>query len=639
MELNTNDKHKKIDLRKLNWKKSKNISTRVGSVVLALSLFSGCGRISRQTDSRDTGEVPTPPAYTDADESYTSRLDDFPIYEGVDGDGNSYQVTATVPDYDIPNHSPEETVELPFVFLVEFDDDRTVTGNVYTYEDLEHITKMTVIVREDGDYDFLNYMPHLQNLSIIDNSTGDKLDNIDGARFGPDISISIESPTEAGIFDEDHYPFLRDISSIDTLTLGSSSTNAFYIDSSYLQSLRNVHNLSMAVDINSNFQYQDLTYLDSLVIDALPYDAALYFPNEVLDQLEQAGVSVSTINMEKLREVNQQIHDIYLSLDIPEDATDQEKLDIILVYVLEHLEYDSEMHEAIQNGDDTDLLAENFYTEGEMTAAFESSSQICGNYATLFYVLAREAGLDAYNLTSYNHAWNAVKVGDYYYFVDPTWLDGENISIQLTNTEQTDTGISISYDFEELSAEDVLASGDSENVSKLVWYMEDPTEIADIDNQRESHDYRALPPGLILSSIPDQEVPEETAADLVEEDVVQDEVQEEDTSDISNKKFKIHINGKTFIIGGAAFVGILSGLGIGVLIHKKNMENKRRRSASHQTSSWNPTYSSSFSWDDSFGSSSFGSDDSFSSNRFRSNNGRSPLSNPYDEDSSSRFRR
>ena len=529
MELKINDNHKKLIIN-LNKKEAKKIFNVVGSITLSAFLFSGCGKTTAKLQgNKNYGDESNMTSYSqDVDNS------------------NSYN--------DILEHYDDEKIYIDDITSVKFDDDRNIPiDNYYTYGDLKHITDIIITIHEETDYSFLNYMPKLKNLFIIDRSSIQSLKNIDGSKFNSGISISIINLDDK-IFDEYKYQFLKDISKIDTLTLGDGWNN-FYIDSAYLQSLKNVDNLELGLDHNSNFAYEDLTYLKSLKLFGLPYDIAIQFSKNALDSLEKAGVKVLAEHSDKditdeFVKIVEDIHKIYLSLNISENDTDQEKLNKILIYVLENLSYDEEVSNAIENGEEHSALAERFYTKGAMTAVFEKETQICGNYATLTYALCREAGLGVYNLESSNHLWNAVKIGDYYYFVDSTWLD-----TPIVISKKTTDGQTINISFEEIHAEDVLKSNDSNEISKLNWYMEDPTNLPSDNDKKESHQYTVLPPGLNLTSIQNSD----------------------DISDISNNKFKLTINNKVYIITGAALAGILSGLGIGILIHKNKLSNKRKK--------------------------------------------------------------
>ncbi len=575
MELKKNPKHKKLDLSQLDLFKRKRLGVRVGAGLLSLILLTGCGKDVTDHDKYDSGYV---------ESGYEQMIDEED-------------------EIVVPEHAPSETISIPSYFYVyQFDDDRVVKGDTYTYDDLAHVEECSVVIQEDGNYDYLNYMPNLKEISITDVTGEQKLASIDGKRFPAGIKIKILSPMGTGVFDQESYGFLRRIPSIDTLQVGNDSSE-MNIDSTFLQSLKNVKNLKLGLGYDSNFHYQDLTYLDSLELLGRPYDIALYFSLDSLEELEKAGVHIQTENLELIQKTRQEIRNLYQSLSVPEDATDQEKLNAILTCVLSKLTYDPEVKDQLYGSGKVDSsLNESFYENGYLTAALEDPTQICGNYAALTYALCQEAGLSVFNMSSNNHAWNAVQVGDYYYYVDSTWLDGVTVNQPVTHSEQTADGLTITYDFIPQSAEEVFQEGNQEKISQLPWYMEDPTNFSQVENDKESHHASSIPSGLTLTAIPEDEKVQNEGGTSVDT-----ENTEESIPDITNQKFKLEIDGKVFIIGGAALAGILSALGIGLLVHKK--KEKKRLERLRRQREFDSMFSSSST--SSFGESNYGSSSFF----------------------------
>ena len=60
--------------------------------------------------------------------------------------------------------------------------------------------------------------------------------------------------------------------------------------------------------------------------------------------------------------------------------------------------------------------------------AIVNHTAVCQGYATAIYRLCKMAGVKSRVITSTNHAWNIVKLGDYYYNVDATWDDSSKYS-------------------------------------------------------------------------------------------------------------------------------------------------------------------------------------------------------------------
>lgn len=99
-------------------------------------------------------------------------------------------------------------------------------------------------------------------------------------------------------------------------------------------------------------------------------------------------------------------------------STQKEKSDAIYEFITDNVEYD---HENLN--DDSHTLKYTAY------AALINGTAVCQGYATLYYRLARECGLETRVITGTsrgeNHAWNIVKIGSEYYYLDSTWDAGE----------------------------------------------------------------------------------------------------------------------------------------------------------------------------------------------------------------------
>lgn len=68
----------------------------------------------------------------------------------------------------------------------------------------------------------------------------------------------------------------------------------------------------------------------------------------------------------------------------------------------------------------------NYMLQYTAYAALFNHTSVCQGYAVLTYRMMLEAGIDCRVITGDDHAWNIVQIGDYYYFIDTTWDDGDN---------------------------------------------------------------------------------------------------------------------------------------------------------------------------------------------------------------------
>ena len=67
---------------------------------------------------------------------------------------------------------------------------------------------------------------------------------------------------------------------------------------------------------------------------------------------------------------------------------------------------------------------------------------VCDSYARLYFLLCQAAGLDAYvvygNTRLAYHAWDAVRIGDSWYYADPTWDDHPQNDPAMSQSIETD---------------------------------------------------------------------------------------------------------------------------------------------------------------------------------------------------------
>ena len=95
-----------------------------------------------------------------------------------------------------------------------------------------------------------------------------------------------------------------------------------------------------------------------------------------------------------------------------EGKDNREKIDTIYHYLCRNVTYDRK-----NLNDKTYTLKYTAY------AALIHGTAVCQGYATAFYRLCLESGVDARVISSkaMNHAWNIVQLGEFYYCLDATW--------------------------------------------------------------------------------------------------------------------------------------------------------------------------------------------------------------------------
>ena len=378
-----------------------------------------------------------------------------------------------------------------------FDNFKIKINNNYNKDELRQIKKVEIDLIDGENYDYLNEMVNLETLIINDYSTTNLLDNIDGSVFKNKINIEIYRKDYKQSFTKEKFGFLKDIPYINKLTLGkplelgSTYNNkimnainnsiilnkfksvSYNIDSKFLESLKNVHNLDLAIDEYFRYTYNDLTFLDSLHLNGGAYDVAIYFSNEDIKNLEKSGVVVTTKDMDELVKVNNQIDNIIKELNIKSNTKDIDKLDIVLSYVLSNAKYDETLNGVT---DVSNYNLSKFYKDGFLKGFLNGDSQICGNYASIMNVLLNRVGVNSYLINSPEHIWNTVSIDNKYYYLDATWID--DTILKTSNKE--------------ITAEQVFSNKEYSYLkSNFEWYLLEP-EIVD-EYKLELHDATFIP--------------------------------------------------------------------------------------------------------------------------------------------------
>ena len=141
-------------------------------------------------------------------------------------------------------------------------------------------------------------------------------------------------------------------------------------------------------------------YVEGGIIYTLPYTVSYHTTAEQENEMDEAVETYLTTNQDFLNAQN-----------------DYEKVKAIHDYMCDNITYD--------NDHLSDL---NYKLQFTGYAALINKTAVCQGYAVLFYRLALENGIDSRIIRGdtngdgkSDHAWNIVKVGDYYYNIDTTW--------------------------------------------------------------------------------------------------------------------------------------------------------------------------------------------------------------------------
>ena len=493
MELEVNRSHKKIDLKNLK-RSSRNIL--IGGIV-GLSIFSG--------------------------------VNQTPVYASSTSISNDASST----NIDIPDE---------YISAIQTCLPNGMSIDNITKSDLERLDFLYLMLDEDSpSLDFLKYCKNLKSLSI----------NLkcDGNKCGALSTInSLENLSEVGIYslDKNYTICPSDLEFINTSsTLEKLSISNCDLTPGVEENINKVKVFDYGLDDYSrsvDIDFSKLTNLDELDLsDNKPYTVAIYLNSSEYNELVNNGVNIvfsSEEDKNKYLDACSRLDAIVNSLDVNESSSDKEKLDAILIYTLENLEYDKGVSQALMNNDpNVASIANGFYEDGELYGALYRDSAICGNYGALVEALSDRLSFPEKSTTisSSNHLWNLMDIDGESYYVDATWLDQQS-TMEFVRSEENPgvmEGVSV-------SAADEIKSGKTDT---LDWYMENPNSeyIATLDNEKESHIPERNLPEYMPENTQDfsqaKEIEEESstsnAEDIVDKDV---ENNREDASSNTNKK-------------------------------------------------------------------------------------------------------
>ena len=213
--------------------------------------------------------------------------------------------------------------------------------------------------------------------------------------------------------------------------------------------------------------------------------------------------------------------------------SEKQKLDKIVAYVINTLNYDYSIYE--QDTNKNAHSPEDYYKKGALYGALNGDNNaICGNYASLTKALCKEVGIDNFYISSEDHSWNVVEIEGKTYHIDTTFIDTGNPETE-TVEEYDKNGQYIG----EYSAQTVAQDIEKGKGDKYKWYLETPKQLEEYES--DSHEYVGFP-------------------DYME--------------DSSNKLVSIRIDNKVLPIYMGGLVGIFEAIGLAKRSKTKVSENK-----------------------------------------------------------------
>lgn len=465
------------------------------------------------------------------------------------------------------SNQEEDIIEIPDIYKYEVETASQLAEGPITRSALKNIASLMLPMEDNSSLAWLKECDNLENITcIIKSEDTSAWKQVEGLNSLKSITLMNGGDFSFRNIKEEEFSFLKSCPNLESLAIINAD-----IEPALIENLPQLKKLSLnSTNVITDLDYNKLTHLEELNFGTQgPYDIAISLNTEEYNNLLEHGVKITSSKegtIEKTLEINHQLDEIVKELNITKDSSEQAKLNAILIYTLEHLTYDEEVSQALQNNAEREGLTSKFYEGGQLYGALEKNSAICGNYAALVSALADRVDLNTYYLISENHAWNLVEVEGEQYYVDATWLDSEKQTVEETKVEKDALGNITSQEttIEFIAAEDALKSG---NVEGMKWYMEEPTNIENID-KNNSHEVINMPSYISLETTEEQK---ETPSQQSEE------TESKPKEDISTKKFHLKVGPKEFAIAGGALVGVATALGAAVAISKKKKRDKQRR--------------------------------------------------------------
>jgi hypothetical protein len=423
-------------------------------------------------------------------------------------------------------------------------------GNLFNEDNISHIDNyLHIDVTNDASLDWLNYT----NLKLLSISLYDSdMSSISDIKYLPDLNKL--TFMDFSYLDDDDYTHILTKGTIpilyDNKTITSLKLHNVYIDEELLESISNLEELEISSIMNPevyNIDYKKLTNLKRLNISSdNVYTYSIYFTLDDYNYLTSRGVDVvfKTPELkEQFFEINNWFDNIIKECNIDDKKSGQAKVNALLEYVINHLEYDELIRTDAEYANSF-VYNKTFYINGYLYGAVNKESQICGNYAAMMQGLIKRANLDSKMLISHDHSWNLVTLDGREYYLDSTWIDNQVVRDYMFH------GMPLV-----LSSEQYMKEVGDGYPELLRWYMVDPRDYKD-DSITESH---------TPLNIPNTELNERQMNNY------------HDSIDLKNKMIEYQTKeGKMKFIRPAVLLGLLMGLGLAIdITNVKKREQER----------------------------------------------------------------
>ena len=351
---------------------------------------------------------------------------------------------------------------------------KIINTKIFEFNDIKKIEKIELEINDENtSLSFLNDLENLKDLTLsFDIEPSKCINTIPSLLNIKKLTINTNNKT----FDiKTAKTILEMMPNLEELKIGSKTI----IAPKSVEMLNQLKKLTIKPQENCDINFNNLTFLDELVIETeKPYNIAIWLNTEEYKTLTDNGTKIIFEDgVEKeFKEILDQLDKIQNNLNVDKNSTDVEKLNAILIYTLDNLEYDEKVLKSIKKNDRVPKSANKFYKGGYLRATLEYDSQICGNYAALVEALSDRLyePEKSYMLLSDSHAWNIIEIDNKKYYVDATQIDMTTV---ISNNK-------------EITPQEVINYGLGQ---QLNWYMTKPDSDIVIQETSQAHTPNNMP--------------------------------------------------------------------------------------------------------------------------------------------------
>ncbi len=186
-----------------------------------------------------------------------------------------------------------------------------------------------------------------------------------------------------------------------TVINAGKSSFSFYCPVEYEECLDDIQKLA-----------NDQTQLSDINNFVHPFNGFAHIETKY-DTLGKVTISIiHSYSKEQIEKINEQVDDLYMKL-VKNDATLEDNIRSIHDYIIEHTKYDTLRS-------DKNIL--DYHSDIAYGPLFEGYA-VCGGYTDLMELFLEKLNVRSFKVSSNDHVWNAIQMGDAWYHLDLTWDD------------------------------------------------------------------------------------------------------------------------------------------------------------------------------------------------------------------------